>query len=335
MDTVLIRGGGIAACCCTRLLRQGGIPLVVERADRPRLPAIMVSRTAQKLLADVFQKDDLFDGLHQIRRRIVLWGDDTKPVVVSHSALVVSEQVLLDRLQFEDAPGDFQQSGGFAWTILTSHPLPQSSVERSFGSRMATAFAIELKAGSDAGACWIESLNDGWLFLLPVDSDNAWLLAVGGSAETLLARSRLVVEEIAHATGPGGKFPCHPRIADPLGGVGWLVCGTAALGFDPICGDGVGHATREAILGSAVVRAAAEGADVDAVIAHYQTRLLAGFRKHLEVCHDLYQAGGSGLWWDQQIEEIRRGLEWSTHQLQESRPFRYRLNGFALETVGS
>jgi flavin-dependent dehydrogenase len=334
VDTVLIRGGGIAACCCTHLLRQGGIPLVVERVDRPRLPAIMVSHATQKLLSDVFQRGDLFHGLHQIRRRIVLWGGNSRPVAVSHSALVVSEQVLLDRLRPEAAPGDSQQFGGSAWTILTSYPLPPSSVERAFGSRMATACAIRLKAGSDAAACWIESLDDGWLFLLPVDRENAWLLAVGGAAQSLLARSRLVVEEIAQATGTGGTFSCHPRIADPLAGAGWLVCGTAGLGFDPLCGEGAGHATREAILGSAVARAAAEGADVDSVIAHYQNRLLAGFRKHLEVCRDFYQAGGSGPWWDQQIEEIRRGLEWSTGRLQESGPFRYRLNGFALEPVG-
>jgi len=332
--TVSIRSGGIAACCCSRLLRQGGIPLVVERVDRPRLPAIMVSQTTQKLLVDVFQKSDLFTGLHQIRRRIVLWGGNPKPVVVSHAALVVSEQALLDRLQLDAAPDDSRHSGESTWTIFTSHPLPQSSVEHSFGSRMATAYAIKLKAGSDTGACWIESLADGWLFLLPVDSDNAWLLAVGGSTESLLARSRLVVQEIAHATGMGANFPCHPRIADPLGGAGWLACGTAALAFDPLCGEGAGHATRQAILGSAVVRAAAEGADVAAVIAHYQTRLLAGFRKHLEVCRDFYQAGRSGPWWDQQIAEIHHGLEWSTQRLQQSAPFRYRLNGFDLEAVG-
>jgi hypothetical protein len=335
VETVLIRGEGVAARCCTRLLRQGGISFVVDRVDRPKLPAIMVSQTAQKLLSDVFQKGDLFDGLHQIRRRIVLWGEDPRPVIVSHSARVVPEQVLLDRLQSATAPGDCRQSRGCAWTILTSHPLPPSSVERSFGSRMATACAIKLKPGSDTGACWIESLADGWLFLLPMESDNAWLLAVGGSPESLLARSRLVVEEIAQATAMGANVPCHPRIADPLGGLGWLVCGTAALGFDPICGDGVGHATREAILGCAVVRAAAGGADVASVIEHYQSRLLAGFRKHLGVCREFYQAGRTGPWWDQQIEDIRRGLEWSADQLHKSGPFRYRLNGFALEAVGS
>ena len=32
-------------------------------------------------------------------------------------------------------------------------------------------------------------------------------------------------------------------------GSGWLACGTAAMGFDPICGDGTGYAVREGILG--------------------------------------------------------------------------------------
>lgn len=334
MCKVLIRGGGIAAGCCATLLRRSGIPLRVERVERPRLPAIMLSHATQKLLCDVFQNGELFDGLHQIRKRVVAWGENSSPVVVPHSALVVSEQVLLDRLQPETAPSDLPQSGGGAWTILTSRPLPQPSLEHHFGSRMATASAIQLKPGSDADACWIESLADGWLFLVPVGTHSAWLLAVGGSVEPLLSRSLLVAEQIASATDTAGSFPCHPRIADPLGGPGWLVCGTAALGFDPLCGDGAGHATREAILASAVVCAAARGADVDAVVGHYQTRLLAGFRKHLEVCLDFYQAGHSGPWWDRQTEEIRRGLEWTAGQLQERAPFRYRLNGFALEAVG-
>ena len=49
-----------------------------------------------------------------------------------------------------------------------------------------------MKHGSDPDACWIESLENGWLFLVP-----GWLLAVGATAEALLGSSRVIAAEIA------------------------------------------------------------------------------------------------------------------------------------------
>ena len=46
---------------------------------------------------------------------------------------------------------------------------------------MASAVPVTLKENSDPARCWIESLEDGWLFLIP-----GWLLAVGAPAEALL-----------------------------------------------------------------------------------------------------------------------------------------------------
>jgi hypothetical protein len=106
------------------------------------------------------------------------------------------------------------------------------------------------------------------------------------------------------------------------------------LGFDPLCGDGVGQAAREAILGSAVIRSVAEGGDAGSLILHYQARLTAGFRRHLGVCSGFYQAGGRGTWWDEQVNDTLRGLEWTSQRLQTADAARYRLKGFALEPLG-
>jgi hypothetical protein len=179
----------------------------------------------------------------------------------------------------------------------------------------------------------VESIEQGWLFLLPGGEDRGWLLSVGGRPESLLAASRIVADQISEIGGSGGEFPCEPRITDPLCETGWLACGTAALGFDPLCGDGVGHAAREAILASAVVRAVAEGSDVESVVAHYRTRLIAGFGRHLKVCREFYELGRCGPWWDRELESATRGVEWCGRRLDNAAGFRYRLNGFALEPV--
>lgn len=330
--SILIRGGGIAAACCEQLLVGAGLPVIVERADRPKLPAIMLGEAAQHLLAEIFDHRDLFDGLPPIRKRVVAWGKNSAPVVLPHSAVVVSEQDLLDRLRPEPSLQTVEQGSDAVWTVFSSRPLPAGSGDHQFGSRVATAAPVALKAGSEKDACWIESLEQGWLFLLP-EREMAWLLSVGGSADELLADSRLISAQIADAGRAGGSFPCHPRVAEPLCEPGWLACGTAALGFDPLCGDGVGHAAREAILAAAVIRAALAGSDVSALVTHYRTRLLAAFNKHLHACREFYAMGHEGSWWDQELSSLDLGLEWCHEQLQSVTGFRFRLNGFALEAV--
>jgi hypothetical protein len=330
--SVLIRGEGVAACCCAHLLSRADIPLIVESAERSKVPAIMVGDATQKLVADVFDRPDLFDDLPRINKRVVAWGKNCNVLSIPHSAVVVSEEVLLGRIQPELPKVEATPEHPALWTIFASRPLPQSSEEHQFGSRMATASRVAVRPGSDPGACWIEALDNGWLFLLP-GADGAWLLSVGDAAEALLARSHLISKQIADTSGSRGSFPSHPRIAEPLCAPGWLACGTAALGFDPLCGDGMGHAIREAILASAVVRAGMEGVDVEALVTHYQNRLVAGFRRHLEACREFYRGGRNGAWWDQELNALNRGLEWCDRQLQSSTRFRFRLNGFALEAI--
>jgi 2-polyprenyl-6-methoxyphenol hydroxylase-like FAD-dependent oxidoreductase len=187
---------------------------------------------------------------------------------------------------------------------------------------------VRLNDSSDPAACWIESLPDGWLFLAP-----GWLLSVGAPAETLLAGSRIVAIEIAERGASWGEFPAYARIASPLGAPGWLACGTAAMAFDPICGDGTAHAIREAILASAVIRALANGGHLDELLRHYEARLTAGFRRHLMLCRQFYLSGGTGALWRRELDAIHRGLQWSDARLGAHPNFRYQLRGFELEAV--
>jgi hypothetical protein len=334
MSTVFIRGEGIAASCCTHLLGSAGLRVTVDASHRPKLPAVMLSETTQKLLRDVFDRNDLLTGLPRIQRRVVRWGRDSETLTLAHSAVVVPEQLLLDRIQQGVSQNKQGQSEAPVWTIFASPPLGSTSVEHHFGSRMATASPIKLKPGCDEEACWIESLEPGWLFLLPIGERNGWLLSVGEPAQSLLETSRLVKQQIGDLGPARGAFPSHPRIALPLATAGWLACGTAAVAFDPLCGDGVGNAVREAILGSAVIRAVVAGGDVASLVAHYQTRLLAGFQRHVVLCLEFYKSGHPGLWWDDQMEHLKRGFTWCSQQLSNGPALRYRLNGFTLEPVG-
>lgn len=256
---------------------------------------------------------------------MVAWGTGPTALSVDHSAVVVSEELLLKEL----SPLAALTSTAPDFAVCAARPLPAAVEEHPFGSRLASAVAVKLNANSDPEACWIESLEAGWLFLIPTSPETAWLLAVGSESAELLAASRVIREHIAHAQPQASKFPAYPRIVSPLFGDEWLACGTAAMAFDPLCGDGTAHAVREAILASAVIRA---GANPD-MLAHYQARITAGFRRHLALCQGFYTSGGEGPWWRSELDAIQQGIAWCDRQLAAHGDFRYQLKDFELHPL--
>jgi hypothetical protein len=319
----VIRGDGVAAYCCAHLLGKAGFSVELQPVDRPRLPVILLGEQALALIRDVFDQPNLFGDQPRIRKRVVAWGPDPTPVEVEHSAVVVSEESLLQAIRPE-APSE----GDGGWTVFAARPLPSPAVEHCFGTRMASAIPVTMKESSDPAGCWIESLENGWLFLV-----SGWLLAVGAKAELLLGRSRVIATQIVEIGASSGEFPAFARIASPLGGPSWLACGTAAMAFDPICGDGTAHAIREAILASAVLRALAGGGSPDNLLSHYESRLTAGFHRHLTLCRQFYLSGGTGPLWSSELEAIDRGIQWCEPKLSDRPGFRYQLRGFELVAV--
>jgi hypothetical protein len=317
---ILITGDGVAAHCCAHLLISAGCHVAVDRRSRPKLPALLIGKATQALFGDVFGRSDLLRDAHRIRKRAVLWGHNSPRLVLDHSAAVISEQSLVDSIETKSA-----EIGEAAWHIFASSPLPAGSIQHDFGSRNARASKVGLKEGVDCAACYIESLEAGWLFLIPDRPGSGWLLNVGESG---IAQSRMIAELLAQIETSSGEFPAHPRIAWPLCGTGWLACGTAALAFDPLCGDGTGQAIREAILASAVIRAG--GPDTPALLDHYERRLVSGFKRHLAISAEYYRTGGTGPWWISQLDSIEQGLHWCDARLQGRGDYRYRLRGFDL-----
>jgi len=325
---VLIRGDGVAALCCARLLKNAGFRVAMERTARPRVPAIMLSDAAVALISDVFGVQPAFAACNRISRRVVAWGRDTSPVELPHSAIVVSETVLLESLANGFEP-DVTASPEFV--IHASKPLPPATEEHRFGTRSVVAAEVVLKKCGDVSGCRIESLNEGWLFLIPNGPDSAWVLGTGAKIESLLATSRVIAPRIELRRVRSGEFPSAPRIVAPLCGENWLACGTAAIGFDPICGDGTAQAVREAVLSSAVLRAIAEGGDAASLFAHYETRMTAGMLRHLMLSSEFYRGGGVGPWWQNELAAMQEGHRWCQAKLAAAGEPRYQLRGFVLE----
>jgi hypothetical protein len=322
---VTVRGGGVAAYCCAYLLNKAGFQVDLEATPRARVPVVLLGDQALALLRDIFEQPELLAATPRIRKRIVAWGENVPPVAVEHSASLISEDGLLDAIR-QSPIGEGNRA--LPLSIYAARPLPAPAAEHCFGTRMALVSPVTLKRTADFATCWIESLDEGWLFLTP-----EWLLSVGAPTEILLNRSRVVAEQIAGCSSPTGAFPAYARIASPLGAPDWLACGTAAMAFDPICGDGTAQAVREAILASAVIRGIADGGSRDELVSHYEARLTAGFAKHLALCRQFYASGGRGDLWQSEVAAIDRGIAWCNAALASHPPFRYQLRGLELEAI--
>ncbi len=330
---VHIRGDGLAAWCTARLLSRSGFRVTVERPGRRNPRLILVGDPTQALLAELAGDPSPFANAARIRKRLVAWGPNAATQEFEHSAAIVDEQSLLDRLW---ARTSYEPSDEPAeWTIFGASPAPGE--EHRFGSRTANVAEVDLAGRREA--CWIESFEQGWMFLIAGDSPTGYLISVGARPEIFLTSSRSIAKEVAAvgpAVGPAvrpmeGEVPAYPRLTSPMGGPDWLACGSAAMALDPLCGDGSGHAIREAILAAAVLRAIAKGSSPSDLLHHYESRLGAAFERHLKICEGFYSTGGAGEWWKSELDLLRRGLEFSRERAPQE--WHFRLEGFDLLPV--
>lgn len=331
-EEVQITGGGVAACCCASLLSRAGFQVFVDAGGRGGSPVLMLSDQTQLLLRDAFESQTLFEGAVRVTKRVVAWGESKEMVVLPHSGLVMQESALLSRLWPTLNLQDGKCAETNRWHVISSKQALPFVEQHEFGSRMASTNSVELKESASSDACWVESTKNGWLFLLPCGEKRGSLISVGNSPEALLADSRLVAGQVAGLGAATGSFPAYPRIVKPLCGPGWMACGTAAVAFDPIAGEGAGNAIREGILAAAVIQASEKRANEKDLLAHYSNRILSGFLRHLQDCCRFYTAYNEG-WWQTELDLMRRGVLWAQKELASSAPSLFRLVGFELQSI--
>ncbi len=267
----------------------------------------MLGEQALHLLDGLFGKGRV-TGSHRITRRIVLWNE-AEAVSIPHQASAISGKDLLCALPL--APSSPKPEGP-RFKLLARAP---ESAMLLFGRREAAAAPVTLAAAADASAVLVEAVAAGWLFLIPLSPHNAWLLAVGDAPDALLAGSRLIAPAIRALGAVEARFETAPRVLEHLIGDDWLVLGSEALAFDPLCGDGTATAARGGILAGAVATAIAEGEAPGPLLRHYRAMLIAALRRHFAACLPFYQRGGSGNWWREQAEATTAGHAWCTQML--------------------
>lgn len=327
--SVAIHGAGIAANSCAHLLARAGVAAVRTAGERTPVPAILLSDAALALTRSVFERPDLFADRPRITYRLVAWGA-AEPVQLPHGAIVLSEGDLDAALAPPPTPGATAAPG---MSVHTAPPFPVGEIRR-FGARSTAAAQVGLRRDADRSVCGIEAVEAGWLFLIPSGESSAWLLCVGASAQTLLGQSRHIAPRIDGVGRTSSAFETSPRMLTSLAGTDWLACGSAAVAFDPICGDGTAQAVREAILASAVIAAMRDGGDQAALRIHFESMILAAMRRHLRLCAQFYASGGDGEWWRAQLADLAEGFDWCTARLAKMPEPRYELHDFRLVARG-
>lgn len=324
--TIAVRGSGVAAAGCIRLLQQAGFNVSHRPHPSPAVPVIMLSDAAIALMTDVFGDLPLPPGYRRVNKRIVIWGD-AAPVSIAHNAILLSGNELAAMLPAGAPQLPDNDPAGF---VVEAGPAPDTCRVERFGQRDAAVAHARYIGNMDRDACIIEAVHDGWLFLVPDTGDAAWLMAVGGEPEALLEQSRYARTRVVLAGEVSARFDTSPRRATPLCGPGWLACGTRSLAFDPICGDGTAQAVREAILVAAVTAALHENMSAEALYIHYESMLTGAMRRHLHLAAQFYFTGGSSAWWQNQYEATIAGHAQCTGVLAKMPEPRFILDGLRL-----
>jgi hypothetical protein len=95
----------------------------------------MLGQMTQEIFEDIFERRDLFEACHRIHRRVVAWVEGRGPISAPHSAVVLSEQALLDQTELRPAEDIEEVPGEPEWRIITSYS--------SAGSQPSTILAAE------------------------------------------------------------------------------------------------------------------------------------------------------------------------------------------------
>src|SRR5712672_4356945 len=201
-----------------------------------------------------------------------------------------------------------------------------------FGSRTAAVMEVRLRESAEKDACWAESVESGWLCLIATGNGKGSLISTGGEPAALLHGSRLVSEQIETLDSEPGaaQFAAYPRTLAKLHGKDWIACGTAAMSFDPLSGEGTGAAVRESILAAATVRAILRGDDAEQALAEFSLRMRLGFLRHLEMCRTFYQVKSEDPFWSRELAMLDEGISWARKEIGEQPAPQYKLVDFDL-----
>lgn len=276
LDGVTITGSGVAALCCAALLSRRGIGVRLRPVRRPAIPVLAIDDDTLQLLRSIFDHPLPMAATAYTKARVVDWSDGEAPAELQHHLHVVEERELLRALREALPP----LQGGGVTQIVATGGLPTRRYR--FGRRRMTGGAlVQVKKGD---AAYMTAGEKGWEFSLPWHDGKRWVQTA--------------------ASGSRAGVAIAPALRWPLYGKDWFACGSAAMTMDPVCGDGVGYASRSAIWLCDLLT----DLGPNAAGPFYAARLALAFRAHLAACLALYSRARFAQHWEGELAATERGL---------------------------
>lgn len=340
-----IIGSSPAACAAVMALRRTGIDVRFDVGDcAGSSPPLVLEESTVALLVDLCEGNEIFRDAHQLRRRVVCWGEE-EPRLIDQPALSIRGDQLrkgLSQLVLSRVAGSHQAKMGQEsdWTVFTSDHSEEDSRRKRFGRRVTLITEVEVCRGTDLATCWIESNSGGWVFFAPISSNRATLQAtvpvrpesLEDSLNDILAGTRHIRRMAGDRVHPVDVTISSPAICTPCGEDGRLAAGRAAMCLDPLCGDGTGQALRTGLLAAAVITGVVEGGQCDALVKHFNQRLGMTFSVHLIACAEFYRYDIFSQSWNEEIGSIAAAANTAKQRFEE--PLSFRMNGLRLVAIG-
>ena len=102
------------------------------------------------------------------------------------------------------------------------------------------------------------------------------------------------------------KYAAYPWIRKVFHDGNGIYVGSAAVSYDPICGDGLGNSLRSSILATSIVSANENEQTQKDMLQYYTQRLTANFISHIKTCLNFYSQNQS---WKAEVDSMKSELK--------------------------
>jgi flavin-dependent dehydrogenase len=321
----LVLGCGVAGLTVAQLLSGRGWTVDCLAGTPGPGPVVVIGWPDALLLLELWQADEaLFRSAHRLHGRVVHWEPGPAPSLAPAPALVMPidrlTRVLADRagaagMRFVDTAQ--VDATDYDWVVQAGGRPAMAQASIDFGRRCGAAAPVRLAPCAHTDRTVMESVADGWLFVIPHGLGRGTLQAVfcgprgdpAADLQALLSQSRAasaLVEEIA---GRPIGFAAMPRLATTPCVSGSIAVGDAALTLDPMSGGGIASGLRGAILAAAVLDATEGEGTSPACFEHYAQRLRDVMRSHVRSCIELYGRAVNAMAWRAEIRAMVEALQ--------------------------
>jgi 2-polyprenyl-6-methoxyphenol hydroxylase-like FAD-dependent oxidoreductase len=360
--TAVITGGGVAGLTLARLLVERGYNVILGVGRRGSAPTILLKDETVRLLLDVWGIGiDSLPPSHRLSHRFV--RSASEHMVVSDVAWAMRADALQDRLLDQLSKVDGRLSirtethadaateafGPAVWRIDTRGRMGATGGDATrsrrvvCGRRTIIAGHAVLHPSAATDHWFFEAVPQGWLLTAAIDRHRAVVqLMVPESTESpavvlreAVAASRLAFEAVTGPDDPVSMWHAAPAFDDPWPGPRAIRVGDAVMAFDPICGEGTGHAIRGALLAAAAIDAIDQGADAAAMREYYAMRLRIAWVSHLRTCFTFYASLTPRSIWTSELDSLSDTLTAWNADLQPAGSLAFRLLGSRLVRASS